>query len=265
MAFDDPIRKHLPEIPQYASAVTIRHLIHHQSGMPEVVDALYLAGKGYPDLVTSGDVRALLRRWKALSFSPGERFQYSNINYIVLGWIVEQVSGQSLREFTTRRIFDPLGMTSTRFADGPAEIIRNRAVGYRVNAASGELQTVIENHAYVGHSNLWTTVEDLAIWMNNFEDGKFGGAEFISQMLESAPPVSGGEGVPYAFGLNLDRYKGLRRVHHPGGGRHRSMAAWFPDQRFSVACLCNSQNIDPRTMAMRVTDLQSAKRSECRG
>ena len=218
LAFHDPIRKHLPEIPQYANSVTIRHLIHHQSGMPEVTDALYLTGKDYTDLVTAADVMKLLGRWRALTFSPGERFQYANINYVVLGWIVEKVSGQSLRDFTTSRIFGPLGMTSTHFAGKLGEIIRERAVGYQLDAASGEFRRQIDNHTYIGHSNLWTTVEDLAIWLNNFEDGKLGGTEFAEQMLELPPPVLGERVYPTPLGSTLIATRDFAGFTTPGAG-----------------------------------------------
>ncbi len=254
LSLDDPIRKHLPQLPDYANPVTIRHLIHHQSGMPEVVDLFDLAGRRGPDLLTAADVMSLLVRQKALSFAPGERFVYSNINYITLGWIVERVSGQSLSDFTVKRIFEPLGMKNTHFSNDHAEIIRNRACGYRTDEASGRFRRILDNQDYGGHSNLWTTVEDLALWLNNFEEPRLGGVAFIEQMLEMAQPIAQGEGTPYAFGLYVDEYRGLRRVWHAGRWRHRSMAALFPDQSFGVACLCNSREIDPRPITLQLAD-----------
>ena len=261
LSLDDPIRRHLPQLPDYANPVTIRHLIHHQSGMPEVVDLFGLDGGPGPALVTAADVMSLLVRQKTLSFAPGERFLYSNINYITLGWIVERVSGQSLREFTTKRIFEPLGMKNTHFSDDHAEIIRNRASAYwKVlprygGRPEGYWKGGTDNYEYVGSSNLRTTVEDLALWLNNFEEPHLGGVAFIEQMLEMSPPVAQGKGLPYAFGLNVDEYRGLRRVWHGGRmGGLRSMAALFLDQSFAVVCLCNSREIDPGPLALQVAD-----------
>ncbi len=264
LSLDDPIRRHLPQLPDYANPVTIRHLIHHQSGMPEVVDLFDLAGRW--DSVTAANVMSLLVRQKTLSFAPGERFLYSNINYMTLGWIVERVSGQSLREFTTKRIFEPLGMKNTHFSDDHAEIIRNRVGVYRKNETSGGFRRNPEEYNYGvfgGSSNLRTTVEDLALWLNNFEEPHLGGVAFIEQMLEMSPPVTQGKGLPYAFGLNVDEYRGLRRVWRGGRiGGLRSMAALFPDQSFAVACLCNSREIDPGPLALQVADSYLADHME---
>ena len=90
--------------------------------------------------------------------------------------------------------------------------------------------------------------------MNNFEEPRLGGVAFIEQMLEMAPPIAQGEGTPYAFGLYVDEYRGLRRVWHAGRWRHRSMAALFPDQSFGVVCLCNSRKIDPRPLTLQLAD-----------
>ena len=266
LSLDDPIRRHLPQLPDYANPVTIRHLIHHQSGMPEVVDLFGLASWDGHYHVTAADVMSLLVRQKTLSFAPGERFVYSNINYITLGWIVERVSGQSLREFMTKRIFEPLGMKNTHFSDDYAEIIRNRAGAYRKNETSGGFRLLPEGAPQGltgGSSNVRTTVEDLALWLNNFEEPHLGGVAFIEQMLEMSPPVAQGKGLPYAFGLYVDEYRGLRRVWHGGRmGGLRSMAALFPDQSFAVACLCNSREIHARPLALQIADWYLADHME---
>jgi CubicO group peptidase (beta-lactamase class C family) len=118
LSIDDDIRKYVPEIPALGPTITIRHLANHTSGIRDQWSLLGLAGWRYSrDLITDDDVLAVLARQKELNFTPGERHLYSNSGYTLLALIVSRVSGQSFRDFTTNRIFKPLGMVNTHFRD----------------------------------------------------------------------------------------------------------------------------------------------------
>src|SRR5271170_5306364 len=131
LSLDDDVRKYITELPDFGVRITIRHLIHHTSGLRDQWSLLGLAGWRYSlDLITDDDVLAVMTRQKNLNFKPGEKHVYCNTGYTLMGLIVKRVSGMSLREFTTKNIFEPLGMTHTHFRDDHAEIIKHDALGY---------------------------------------------------------------------------------------------------------------------------------------
>ena len=201
---------------------------------------------------------SLLTRQKELNFKPGERHLYSNTGYTLLGLIVKRVSGMSLREFTTKNIFEPLGMTRTHFRDDHAEVIKHNAVGYAQETGK-PFEISITNFGTVGATSLHTTVEDLQRWDENFYQPKVGGAAFVQQMLQRGK-LNNGEQLDYAFGLVIDKDKGLPTIGHGGADAgYRSDMIRYPEQHFSVAVLCNSAEADPSGLAGQVADIVLAK------
>src|SRR5262245_20501624 len=130
LALDDDIRKYLPELPTYEASVTIRQLIHHTGGIPDYLELLGYAGQRLDDIHTEDEILELLSRQKSLGFKPGDQFLYSNSGYFLLGMIVKRVSGKPLAQFAEDFIFNPLGMTRSRFHDSRTRLVKNRAQGY---------------------------------------------------------------------------------------------------------------------------------------
>lgn len=256
LSFDDPIRKYLPQLPDFGHEITIRHLIHHTSGLRDQWDLLELSGWRYShDLVTDKDVMDLLIRQKELNFPPGSKMAYSNSNYTLLGQIVKKVTHQSLREFTTARLFEPLGMQDTHFRDDFQEVVKNQAIGYEWDAKKGVYRVSVTNFDTVGATSLLTTVDDLARWDRNFYEPTVGGEDFGTQMYHSGM-LNNGEQLNYAFGLQLGNYRGLKTVRHAGGdGGYRSELMRFPDHRFSVVVLSNSTEISAYSFAPKIADI----------
>lgn len=259
LSLDDDVRKYIPELPDFGQKITIRNLVHHTSGLRDQWTLLGLAGWRYSqDLITDEDVMSVMTRQKELNFKPGERHVYCNTGYTLLGLIVKRVSGMSLREFTTKNIFEPLGMKHTHFRDDHAEIIKHDAVGYEQEAGK-PFEISITNFDTVGATSLHTTVEDLQRWDENFYQPKVGGTSFVQQMLEQGK-LNNGEQLDYAFGLVIGKYKGLPTVDHNGADAgYRSDMTRFPEQHFSVAVLCNSAETAPRALAQQVADIVLAK------
>jgi hypothetical protein len=189
---------------------------------------------------------------------------YCNTGYTLIGLIVKRVSGMSLREFTTKNIFGPLGMMHTHFRDDHAEIVKHDAVGYEQETGK-PFEISITNFDTVGATSLHTTVEDLQRWDENFYQPKVGGAAFVRQMLEQGK-LNNGEQLDYAFGLVIGKYKGLPTVDHAGADAgYRSDMTRFPEQHFSVAVLCNSAETDPSALARQVADIVLAKEIKAAG
>jgi CubicO group peptidase (beta-lactamase class C family) len=259
LSLDDDVRKYISELPDFGVPITIRHLIYHTSGLRDQWALLDLAGWRYSlDLITDDDVLQLMSRQKELNFKPGEKSLYSNTGYTLLAQIVKRVSGQSFREFTTDRIFRPLDMKSTHFRDDHAEIVKHIAYGYVPGEGGKGYRLSVPNFDTVGPTSLLTTVEDLAKWDENFYHPRVGGQALVKQQLQRGKLNSGKE-LDYAFGLGLYKYRGLPTVEHGGADAgYRAALIRFPDQHFSVACLCNSGDVSPGELAQRVADIYLA-------
>jgi hypothetical protein len=197
-------------------------------------------------------------RQKQLNFTPGERFLYSNSGFFLLSQIVKRVAGMPLRQFAAEHIFQPLGMTSTQILDDHTKIIPSRAISYAPRK-SGGYRLEIANWEQTGDGAVQTTVEDLARWDANFHHPVVGGKRLIDD-LETTGVLNDGEKIPYAAGLVVDRYRGLRRVEHSGvWAGFRANFLQFPDQRVSVFTLCNVANANPAAKGQAVADILLAK------
>jgi CubicO group peptidase (beta-lactamase class C family) len=256
LSLDDDIRKFVPEIPDYGKAVTIRHLLHHTSGIRDYCELLAFSGFREEDLTTNNDALQILSRQKALNFQPGEEYLYSNSGYFLLSLIIKRVSGQSLRDFAQERIFGPLGMRHTQYNDSHTRIIPGRATGYA--PGDGGFVISMSDWEQTGDGAVLTSVEDLLLWDWNFYDAKAGGADVISQMLIPGR-FNDGRLQDYAAGLGIGEYRGLKTVSHGGAwAGYRAELLRFPELKFSVACLCNLGSMNPSSLAMKVAELYLA-------
>jgi CubicO group peptidase (beta-lactamase class C family) len=265
LSLNDEIQKYLPELPRYQSPVTIRHLIHHTSGIRDANTLTRLAGMGHWDGVTDDDLLGLMGRQKELNYKPGEEWRYSNTGYFLLGLIVKRVSGESLREFAEEKIFKPLGMNHSQFVDDRTLVVKNRAIGYHAGPNGGfgvAITTVFSpammNVARVGGSGLYTSVEDLFLWDQNFYNNKLGGGQGLITEELSTDTLNNGKSTGYAFGLTVGEYKGLKTIMHGGeASGFESYVDRFPEQNFSVICLCNDADIEPdvEVLANQVADI----------
>jgi hypothetical protein len=191
LSLDDDVRKYIPELPDFGSVITIRHLIYHTSGLRDQWSLLQLAAWRYSlDLITDDDVMSVLTRQKDLNFKPGEKHVYRNTGYTLLAIIVKRVSGMSFR-------------------DDHGEIVKNNAYGYE--PAKGEtFRLSITNFDTAGATSLHTTVEDLALWDENFYHPRVGGASFREQMLRRGK-LNDGEPLDYVSDWSWKSTEGWAR------------------------------------------------------
>jgi CubicO group peptidase (beta-lactamase class C family) len=254
LSLDDDIRKYLPTIPDFGKKITIRHMIHHTSGLRDQWELLAMAGWRLDDVITKDHILEMISHQKELNFTPGDEYLYCNTGYTLLAEIVEKVSGISFREFTQSNIFEPLGMKLTHFHDDHEMVVKNRAYSYTPGEGNNYRKSVL-SYANVGATSLFTTVEDLAKWNKNLDDGRIGGADVIKQMHEKGI-LNNGNKLDYAFGLVIGEHRGNIMVGHSGGDAgFRSHICRFPEQKFSVLILSNLSNFNPFDRAMEISDI----------
>ena len=254
LSLDDNIRKFVPELIDYGFAITVRHLIHHTSGLRDQWNLLGLSGWRSGDLITEEDILKVVWRQKELNFEPGSEKYYSNTGYTLLGLIAKRVSGASLRQFCHERIFVPLGMTDTHFHDDNSEIVKGRAYSY-APSPSGGFQNYPLQFSNVGATSLFTTVSDMARWDRNFDSPIVGDTALINEMHKGGS-LNNGQVLDYASGLVNGNYRGLRTVGHDGtDGGFRTAYRRFPDQKFAVVVFSNLSSFDPNLLVHQVAEI----------
>ncbi|HEY7566688.1 MAG TPA: serine hydrolase domain-containing protein, partial [Gemmatimonadaceae bacterium] len=261
ISLDDDVRKYVPEVPDFGKRITIRHLVHHLGGLREKWDLFAMQGMRDGDVVTQADVIDLVRRQKALNFSPGEEHLYSNTGYDILSTIVTRVSGKPHREFAQERIFGPLGMTKTRYIDDRELVLPGRADAYAPKRGGGYITSNVSHVETTGSGGVHSSIPDLLRWDESFYSGALGGPT-LTTMVQTPGTLNNGDKLTYAFGLTVDSYGGRRRVQHGGAlGGYRAMLMRFPDEHFSVALLCNLATANTMLLAERVADAYLTKRA----
>ncbi|HKY05540.1 MAG TPA: serine hydrolase domain-containing protein [Blastocatellia bacterium] len=254
LSLDDDIRKYVPEIPKYDETVTIRHLIHHTSGIREYEALVLFGGLGTDNVYNDKAILNMLARQKNLSFAPGAKHQYSNSNYHLLGIIVARASGKSLRAFAEENIFKPLGMKNTLYFDNRFEVVKNRASGYMVGPDKS-IRARSSLFDLVGGGGVLTTVEDLYLWDQNFFEPKVGNKELIA-LVTTPGTLNSGEKISYAFGFWRSKYKGLPVIRHSGNmSGYRAQILSFPEQKFTVIALSNNSAIFPSAIVNKLADI----------
>jgi CubicO group peptidase (beta-lactamase class C family) len=258
ISLDDDIRKYLSETPQYERPITIRHLIHHTSGIRDYLELMELAGMSDHDYFTDEEAVEMLTRQKELNFKPGDEYLYSNSGYYLLSMIIKRASGKFLREFAEERIFKPLGMKNTHFHEDHTMIVKNRAAGYSPKEEGG-YRINMTTLPMVGDGGVFTSVEDLFLWDQNFYHNKLGGRDLINQLL-TLGTLNDGEKLNYAFGLEVGDYRGLKTISHSGiFAGFRAQIIRFPQQKFSVICLANLSTINPTKLCKQVAAVYLAE------
>ena len=252
LSADDPIRKHLPELPEYTSKITVRHLIHHTSGLRDYNTLLSIAGRRGDEAFDNATVLRITARQKKLNFEPGSEYLYSNTGYTLLATIVERVTKTPFAQFAASRIFEPLDMKVTHFHTDETRLVRHRAFAFSRQGADIVLDT--PNNERAGAGGVFSSVRDLLHWDENFYSARVGGRELI-EMIQTPGKLNDGSPLTYAWGLQVGKYRGARLVEHSGSlGGYRAHLMRFPEAHYSLAALCNLSTSNPGGLLRQVAD-----------
>jgi CubicO group peptidase (beta-lactamase class C family) len=218
---DDPITKYFPDAPSPWDKITIYNLLTHTSGISDN------AGR-----YTPGTPDSLVLLNKPLNFQPGEKWSYVNMGYLILGYLIEKISGQTYAEFLHENIFKPLGMNDSGL-DSNVTVIPRRAIGYWPGASGIENAERPNLAAGFSAGSLYSSAEDLLRW----EEGLFGGKLLRAASLRKMTTPFRSD---YACGVHVSRVSGRLMVEHGGNniGFNAGMA-YYPEERLAVIVLAN--------------------------
>ena len=230
LKLDDPVAKFIPDAPEAWKQVTLFHLLTHSSGIPSFTDEPeYLTWKLSPESPAQTIAHI---RGKPLEFAPGERHKYSNSGYVLLGWIVEKVSGQSYEAFLRENIFTPLGMTNSGY-DSNTAIIPGRASGYVPGPGGLTNAPYTDMHVPHGAGALYSTTGDLLRWTQGLYGGKLLKPASLGKMTTPYKD-------DYALGLLVHTVNGRKVIEHGGGIEgFNAQVAYYPESKTTVVVLAN--------------------------
>ncbi len=242
LSLTDEITKYLPGYPVHGHVITIEHLLNHTSGIHSYTSIPGYMGNPVRSDLTTGELVDVFKELP-MDFAPGDQFRYNNSGFVLLGAIIEKVSGISYDDFIRSIIFEPLGMKDSHY--GGTQLIVNRASGYQ--GADG----IYENAGHVsmtqphGAGSLLSTVDDLLRWDSALYTNEIISQESLDRMTTRAR-LNSGEEIDYGYGFGIGTLRDRRMVSH-GGGIHgfSSFALRLPDQQIYVAVLTNIPGLQP--------------------
>lgn len=243
LSLDDSLATHVPGLPAWAETVTVAQVMNQTSGIPDYIGLLEDEGYGYSDRTTQEQALQALANVSELEFEPGERFDYSNSNYLLLGDIVQRVSGQPLPAFLSADVFKPLDLAMVM----DPRPIPGSALSYGYDEDTREYTVGVTAWEQVGDGGIQTTPSQLVRWADNYRTGKVGGQGLLDAQLAGAADTGSGDGDRYGAGIfvlsngSLDHdgsWAGFVTAFHVSA-----------DRRTAVAVSCNTDTQDPAAIA----------------
>lgn len=234
---------YLPGLPDYAAKTPVENLLNMTSGFPDY---------DFDGAVDRKTLIATLNEGEP-SFRAGSRYEYLNMNYALLTYVVQKVASQSMGQVLEYGIFRPLKMSHTVFLSKADQVIADRAVGYAKNG-SGWSKSVSDSPG-VADGNVFSSVEDLSLWARDLLRGS---SLLTPESLKKAwtSGRAGGEETGYGFGFEIDEHEGYRRISHTGSWYGTATyVALYPQLKLGVIVLSNREDEDVYSLGEQVEDL----------
>jgi CubicO group peptidase (beta-lactamase class C family) len=264
LRYEDSLTTVFPDFPEYGQAITIRHLLNHTSGLPDYEDLMPPHDPAIPVeqvQINDSGVFNLLKGQEAGKFAPGSRWAYSNSGYVVLGLVVEKVSGRSFGEFLEERIFVPLEMTNTVAYERGKNEVRYRAYGHTKKDGRWQETDQSPTSATLGDGGVYSLLEDLTKWdaalrrYTLLSESEIQPALIPVRVPAEGPTEPDGTPAAYGFGWFLNPWQGQARMWHSGETiGFRTAIQRFTDDGLTVIILCNRADLDARGLALKVAE-----------
>lgn len=255
LSLDDPVRKYLPEVPDFGHPMTIRMLLNHTSGLRDIHTLFWLLGRpSYTSAHENSEVLEVVSHQRDLNFVPGTEYLYSNTGYILLTLLVERVTGEPFTVFCAENIFIPHGMPHATWRGAFTRILPNRAAAYD-KEADGTFVTDTPHSDIYGNGGVLSTVGEWLAWNESLDhaSGEWGQ---VVQVMQTPSRLSDGRPLRYCLGLESTHYRGIGEISHGGAtSGYRTYLARFPQKHLSVALLGNSSDLDTGELVHQVVDI----------
>ena len=246
LSIDDDVSKYLPQIPLHGNRVTIRELLTHTSGIHSYTEVEAWRAHWAEDL-TPDSIMGFVAK-DTFDFAPGTRFKYDNSGYILLGMVIEKVSGEPYAKYLEKEFFEPLGLTHTSYCPShttdPAF-----AAGY------SKKDDGVVPHEYLSLTqpyaagSLCSTVGDFVMWQRDLAAGKVVSPQSFT-LMTTAATLTNGQPIRYGFGLFPGDVLGHKDFSHSGGiPGYTTMAYSFPADTLNVVVFSNYDGASPAFLA----------------
>ena len=272
LSLETPVLEFFPDLAHFQADLRVKHLMYHTSGLPDYVTQRRPGGWSWFsfDYFNTTEAVSATMRAPALRFAPGTRWEYFNVNFMLLAIIVERVSAMPFADFLELRVFAPLGMQQTHVNDDPTLIVPGRATGY-VDRADPPTRQQLEHvglqlrqgkgyaqmlrvSPHYGDSGVFSSIEDLARWDANFTTFKLAGRNFTGQMLQRMKFAHAKDND--AFGLVFGRFQGREMIMSSGADLDSSVfIGRLPAEQLTVICLSNIATGDAEGKASKVLSI----------
>jgi CubicO group peptidase (beta-lactamase class C family) len=256
LLLDDDLTKFLPDYPTKGQKITVEHLLTHTSGIKNYTSLPEWLAVWRKDLTVKEIVD--LFKDKPMDFAPGEKWSYSNSGYILLGAIIEKVSGQTYQDFVQKNIFTPLGMKHSYY-DNTARLIPRRVEGYSKTNEGYQNAAYLSMTQPFSAGSLMSSVDDLALWDAALYTEKLVKQESLKRAWTQRL-LNNGKSAHYGYGWSMSVYESHPIIEHGGGiNGFTTYALRMPADRIFVAILTNRDSSGPGAVAFKVAALALGK------
>jgi hypothetical protein len=254
LSIDDDIRKYLPELKPQNEKISVRHLLHHTSGIRSTPELFGLAGWRDGDVITTDDVFRYSCKQTSLNFEPGSEFSYTNSGYILLAKIIERITKEPFNVWMKHNVFTPLNMTNTFVNESNDNSNINIATPYYM--IDKEHFVVAENTSLdIGASNIYSSATDLTKWMQNFNNSSVNWKKAFC-LLQTIDPLNNDGHNNYAFGVFIDDFKGNKRIQHEGDvPGYLSFTMYYPKEELTIVILSNFISRETNAKNIKLSEL----------
>ncbi len=250
LSFSDNIKMYLPELKHLPNNITIKQLTNHTHGLSNPDEIAQLKGV---KTMNHQEVVKMLLNIKQVNFKAGEKYEYNNTGYILLSEIIERVGQKPFKKQLQEKIFIPLGMKNSRVIDSNDIVVKNKAYSYNLN--NGTYTNNPVKLSTIGSSGIYATINDLALWVKNYQNPIIGDKNFYNKM-QTTTFLNSGKKINYGLGLQFDNYKGVDIIFHGGGtASYRSYILHAPKQKLSIAFLSNANDFSGLDVVYKTIDL----------
>ncbi len=266
LRYDDHVTDVFPDFPAYGRSITIRNLLNHTSGLQDYEDLMTSYDSSVPEdqlrQIQDSEVLELLKQQKSTKFLPGSKWAYSNSGYVVLGLVVQKISGQPFVKFLHDRIFSPLKMSDTVAYQKGANEINHRAYGCSLEGGHWKQTDQSTTSATLGDGGVYSSLDDMAKWDRALREHPLLSEMEMQPALTPVKPSHGspeepdGRPAEYGFGWFLNPYQGHKRMWHYGETvGFRTTIQRFPDDGLTIIILANRSDLVPADLALKVADI----------